>query len=66
VHGLGCSPDSKTVVVVSDGSNSVARIESISVLRDLASPNISFTVSGSACASKRLTFRGSDSQLEKR
>jgi hypothetical protein len=36
VHGLGCSPDSKTVAVVSVGSNLVARIESTSVLRNLA------------------------------
>jgi hypothetical protein len=64
-QGLGFSSDSKTVAVVSAGSNSVTLIESISVLRKLANPNISLTVCGSACASKRLSFRGSYSQLEK-
>ena len=41
VHGPGFSPDSKTVAVVSAGSNPVTLIESISVLRKLANPNIS-------------------------
>jgi len=65
VHGPGLSPDSKTVAVVSADPNSVTLIESISVLRKLANPIISLTVCGSACASKRLSFRSSCSQLEK-
>jgi hypothetical protein len=65
VHGLGFSPDSKTVAVVSAGPNPATLIESISVLRKLANPNISLTVCGSARASKRLSLRGSYSQLEK-
>jgi len=65
VHGLGLSPDSKTIAVVCVGSNSVTLIESISVLRNLANPNISLTVSDGVCGSKRPSFRYSYSQLEK-
>jgi len=46
VHGLGFSPDSKTVAVVCVGSNSVTLIESISVLRKFANLNIFRKVSG--------------------
>ena len=46
VHGLGLSPDSKTIAVVCVGSNSVTLIESISVLRKFANLNIFLKVSG--------------------
>jgi len=64
VHGLGFSPDSKTVAVVCVGSNSVTLIESIGSAQIRKSEHFPQGF-WRACASKRLSFRASYSQLEK-